>query len=77
MTPFVVADRRHRERNRQAGAILALTDGLVVVDLLAAPDLREDDIFFGLELVGDQHADGLADRFGSRVAKHPLCGWIP
>ena len=73
----LVSDRRDRERDRHSRAVLALSNRLVVVDLLAGANLGEDHVFFVLQFLGNQHANGLPDRLGCGVAEHTLGGRIP
>ena len=58
----VVADRRHRQRNRDLGAVLAPPDGLEVIDGLAGADAGQHGVFLALPIRGDDHPDRLADR---------------
>jgi hypothetical protein len=73
----VVEQRRHGQRDRQPGAISMLPDRLVVIDLVAGPDLGEHHIFLGLQFVRNQHADGPPDGVGRRVAEHAFRRRIP
>ena len=38
---------------------------------------REDHVFFGLPIGGNDHPDRLADRFRGGVAEHPFGGAVP
>ena len=75
--PGFVANRRHRQRNREPGAVLTLSDRFEVIDLLTGADLREHGVFFALQLVRNEHANRLPDGFRGGVAEHPFGGGIP
>jgi hypothetical protein len=56
--PVLIADRGHRHQHREAGAVLALPDGLVVRDALASADLRQDVEHLALPSAGDSIVAG-------------------
>ncbi len=57
--------------------VLPLPDRLEVRDRLAGPDARQDHVFFGLPIGGNDHADRLADGFGGGVAEHAFGRAVP
>ena len=76
------AVRRHDRRDRQgdvdAAAVLADADGIVVVDALAgAEPAQQDLLFFGVQLGRNDDADRLPDHLSRGVAEHPLGRPIP
>ena len=56
--------------NIQAASVLADTDGLEVIDTLAAAELVEDFGFFVEAVGGEEDGDGIADHFLGGVAEH-------
>src|SRR6202051_3746032 len=52
-----VLDRRDAQRNRKPAAVLALTDRLIVIEALAAPDALEDLWLLVVELRRYQNGD--------------------
>src|SRR5688572_16395874 len=75
-TSFVV-HRRYGERNRQRRAVLSTAYRLVVTDVSSRSDFTEDEIFFALAIVRNDHANRLANRLVGGVAEHALGGGIP
>ncbi len=58
-------------------AILAPPYRVVVVDLRADTDLREHHVLFALKVLGDEHANGTADRLIGAIAEHAFRGLVP
>src|ERR1700730_18208425 len=57
--------------------MLALPDGLIVVDALATPDSRHDRFFLFLLIGRNQTRNRLADDFLSQIAKNALRAGVP
>jgi hypothetical protein len=72
-----VFDRRNAQRHVDAAAVLALPDGLVVVETFAAPDAGKDFRFLVLQLRRDQDGDGFADDLVGSVAEQGFGGAVP
>src|SRR5580700_318796 len=72
-----VPDRRDAERNRNAAAVFALPDGLVVIEAVAAPDALDDPRLLVLQLLRNQDGDRLADDVFGGVAEQALGGAVP
>src|SRR5271170_6166284 len=72
-----VSDWRNGQRDINEAAVLALSDGLVVVDPLTATDAFEDSGFFVVTIGRNEHSQRLADRFLARVAEETLRAAVP
>ena len=72
-----VSKGRDGQRDVDSRAIFALPNRLVVVDLLAGANLRENHVFLILQLRGNQHANGLSDGLVCGVSEHSFRGSIP
>ena len=57
-------------------AVLGHPDGFEMVDPVAAPDLREDDILLGHAVGGNQNPNRLANQFRPAVAEQSLGGRV-
>ena len=66
---FSISDRRDRQRCRLCVAILALPNGLVVFDALAATNAAQNGRLLVMTIRWNEHGDRLADRFVSRIAE--------
>jgi len=64
-----VSDGRNGQRNINEASVLALSDRLVMVDPLTAPDALEDSRFFFVAISGNEHSHRLADSFLARIAE--------
>src|SRR5215813_9725938 len=72
-----VSHRRKGEGNVQRGAVLAQADGFEMFNPLAPPDLINNMRLFVQPVRRNQNGAGLAYRFLSRVAEHPLRALVP
>ena len=72
-----VPDWRDGQRDGQKRTVLAPPHRLEVIDRAARAHLAQDVIFLRKPVGGDDERDGLADRFFSGVAEHPLGGAVP
>ena len=72
-----VADRRERQRHLDLGPVLALTDRLEVVDLVACPDPVQQLRCLVVEPGGDENRHRLADDLIGGVAEEALGAAIP
>src|SRR5207249_486641 len=72
-----VPDWRDSEGDVDASAVFPHADGVVMLDRLARPDARDDDLLFVAPFRWNDDREGLADRFRGRVAEDPLGGSVP
>jgi hypothetical protein len=72
-----VPDRRNGQRNVDQTPMLALPNGFIVFDALAAPDSLNDPFFLLLVIGRDQNRNRLADDFLGQIAENPLRTGIP
>src|SRR5580704_4107916 len=72
-----VFDWRNAERNGKLAAVLALADGLVVIEAVAVPDAIEDLRFLVLQFRRNEDPDRFADDFFGRVTEQLLGGVVP
>src|SRR5499426_4442572 len=72
-----VSHWRKGERNVQRGAVLAQADGFEMFNPGAPPDLLNNLRLFVKPVPRNQNGAGLAYRFLSRVAEHPLRALVP
>src|SRR3546814_11320860 len=70
-------DRRHRQRDVDQAAVLALANRVVVVDGLAAADAGADYVFFVVAVGGNQDRHRLPDLFLGGIAEEPLRAAVP
>ncbi|MGC2786016.1 MAG: hypothetical protein WA397_19740 [Roseiarcus sp.] len=75
--PARVLDRRDGQRNVDWAAILALPDGLEVLDMFAARNFPQDDRLFVQSVDRDDNRYRFADRLFGREAEKPLRGGVP
>ncbi len=68
---------RHRNRHIEELTVLALTDGLEVVNAVAPPKAREHPPFFLTILFRDDQGDVLPDGLGGSPSKDALRGAVP
>jgi hypothetical protein len=72
-----VPDRRNGQRNVDQTPMLALPNGFIVFDALAAPDSLNDPFFLLLVIGWDQNRNRLADDFLGQIAENALRAGIP
>ena len=72
-----VSDWRNGQRNIDEASVLALSDRLVMVDPLTAPDAFEDFGFFVMAIGRNEYSHRLADRLLARVAEEALRATVP
>src|SRR6185369_7859900 len=73
----VVANRRDAERDVEAPAILAETNGFEVINALACANSGEDDGLVAMQFLRDDGEDGGADHLLTGVSKDAGGGGIP
>src|SRR4051812_1897529 len=72
-----ISHRGDGERDIDEGTVFALTDGMEVVDALAAAEALDDAGFFVPALTRDDEGDVLADRLIGAVSEHVFRTLIP
>ena len=72
-----ILNRRDGQRDDDKAAVLALANGLKMVDTLPAPDARQDITLFVLSIFGNNNGDGLTDRLCGSVAEHTFDALVP
>src|SRR5581483_8774182 len=72
-----VPDRGHGDGDVYEPAVLGDAHGLEVIHALAAPELREHLVLFGVPLGGNDERDVTADRFCRRPSEQTLGGPVP
>src|SRR6185437_8752720 len=75
--PFRFPDRRQGQRDVYLRAVLALANGLIVLNAVASPNALENAGFLVLPLGGDQDQHGLADDFLGSIAEQALGAPVP
>lgn len=64
-------------RNCNQGTILALANGLILVDPFSAPDTLKNCGFFVVPVERNQNGDRLSDHFFGEITENPLCALVP
>src|SRR6516162_2541958 len=72
-----ILDRRNGQRDRDKAPILALANGLEMVDVLPSPDAVQNVAFFIAPILRNNNCDGLPNYFLRRVAEDAFCALIP
>ena len=72
-----IVDRRDRERDVDAPAVLREPHGLEVTDALARAQPRQDHLLLARALRRNDHEDRLADRLVGGIAEQPLGALVP
>src|SRR5271155_1885710 len=72
-----ISDRRNGQGNINQLPILALPNGFIVFDALAAPDSLQDRLLLVLAIGWDQNRNRLADDFLRKVAENALRAAVP
>ena len=67
-----VSERRDRQGNVDQSPVLALADGVIVLDALAATNALQDRRLFVVPVLRDEQGDRLAERFFRSVAEQAL-----
>ncbi len=73
----IIENRGNRQGDVHQTAVLATTDGFVVVDLFTATDAVEDAGLFVMSIGGNEHHHRLPDRFLGRVSEELFRAGIP
>ncbi len=76
-TPITIAHRRNAERDVDFAPVLRDPHGLIMVDALAAGDLRQDPFFFGEKIVGNDARNRAAVHYRGRVNEDALGSGVP
>jgi hypothetical protein len=74
---FGIFNRRKGQRNSDQAAMLALSNGLEMVDTLSSSDARQNFTLFALPVFRDHNCNGLTDRLFSGEAKDALGTPVP
>jgi hypothetical protein len=77
ITPRLVGNWGNRQRNIDETAVLAMTDCVVMLDLLAPADAIKDRGFFIMALLWNEDGDRLADHFLRPVPEKLLSALVP
>jgi hypothetical protein len=76
-SPFGAHDRRDGQRNIDQPSVLALANGLIMLNALAAPDKLQNYVILILTLRRCQDGHPLADGVLGQIAKEPLRTLVP